>query len=84
MRCALTDTFDVALAAEGIDIAPTPFDGDPVDPNAQESLDYSATLAFENFTISLNPAEYEHADIDVHLIPLKSFYLHSKLFDNLC
>jgi hypothetical protein len=63
--CSGTDTFDVALAAEGIDIAPTPFDGDPVDPNAQESLDYSATLAFENFTISLNPAEYEHADIDV-------------------
>lgn len=63
--CSGTDTFDVALAAEGIDIAPTPFDGDPVDPNAQESLDYSATLAFENFTISLNPTEYEHADIDV-------------------
>ena len=63
--CSGTDTFDVALAAEGVDINPTPFDGDPVDPNAQESLDYSATLAFENFTISLNPAEYEHADIDV-------------------
>lgn len=63
--CSGTDTFDMALSAEGVDIAPTPFDGDPVDPNAQESLNYNATLAFENFTISLNPMEYEHADIDV-------------------
>jgi len=63
--CSGTDTFDIALASEGIDIAPTPFDGDPVDPNAQEQLDFSKSLAFENFSISLNPLEYEHADIDV-------------------
>ncbi len=63
--CSGTDTFDIALASEGLDIAPTPFDGDPVDPNAQEQLDFSKSLAFENFSISLNPLEYEHADIDV-------------------
>ena len=63
--CSGTDTFDIALASEGIDITPTPFDGDPVDPNAQEQLDFSKSLAFENFSISLNPLEYEHADIDV-------------------
>ncbi|MFH5831821.1 asparagine synthetase B [Halalkalibaculum sp. DA384] len=63
--CSGTDTFDIALAAEGVDIAPTPFDGDPADPNAQEMLDYSKTLAFTDFTISLDPTEYEHADIDV-------------------
>lgn len=63
--CSGTDTFDIALAAEGVDIAPTQFDGDPVDPNAQEKLDYDKTLAFEDFNISLNPYEYEHADIDV-------------------
>lgn len=63
--CSGTDTFDIALAAEGVDIAPLQFDGDPVDPNAQENLDYSKTFAFENFNIELSPFEYEHADIDV-------------------
>ncbi|MEX0844953.1 MAG: asparagine synthetase B [Balneolaceae bacterium] len=63
--CSGTDTFDIALAAEGVDIAPEQFDGDPADPKAQEKLDFSNTLAFENFEIVMNPAEYEHADIDV-------------------
>jgi len=63
--CSGTDTFDIALAAEGVDIAATQFDNDPVDPNAQEKLDFSKTLAFENFALTMNPYEYEHADIDV-------------------
>lgn len=63
--CSGTDTFDIALAAEGIDIAPTQFDGDAVDPNAQDNLDYSKTLAFEDFNIIIDPYQYEHADIDV-------------------
>ncbi|HET6528945.1 MAG TPA: asparagine synthetase B [Balneolaceae bacterium] len=63
--CSGTDTFDIALAAQGVDIVPTPFDGDPADPNAQQKLDFSNTLAFEDFTISLDPAEYEHSNIDV-------------------
>lgn len=63
--CSGTDTFDIALASEGVDIAPTPFDGDPPDPNAQQKLDFSNTLAFENFHIITDPTEYEHADIDV-------------------
>lgn len=63
--CSGTDTFDIALAAEGVDIAPEQFDGDPADPDAQSKLNYSETLAFQNFNIVLNPGEYEHADIDV-------------------
>ncbi|MDR9414952.1 MAG: asparagine synthetase B [Gracilimonas sp.] len=63
--CSGTDTFDIALAAEGVDIAPEQFDGDPADPNAQQKLDFDKTLAFEGFDITLNPAEYEHANIDV-------------------
>lgn len=63
--CSGTDTFDIALAAEGIDIAPTQFDGDAVDPNAQEHLDYTKTLAFDDFNIIIDPYQYEHADIDV-------------------
>jgi hypothetical protein len=63
--CSGTDTVDIALSAQSVDIAPTPFDGDPMDPNAQQKLDYSNTLAFTDFTISKDPSEYEHADIDV-------------------
>lgn len=63
--CSGTDTFDIALAAYGVDIVPTPFDGDPMDPNAQEKLDFSRTLAFHNFELERDPAEYRHANIDV-------------------
>ncbi|MBO6794352.1 MAG: asparagine synthetase B [Balneolaceae bacterium] len=63
--CSGTDTFDIALAAENIDIAPSPFDGDPVDPNAHELLDYAKTFAFKDFNIELSPYQYEHADVDV-------------------
>lgn len=63
--CSGTDTFDIALAAEGVDIAPQQFDGDPVDPDAQERLDFSKTFAFRDFNIELSPYQYEHADIDV-------------------
>lgn len=63
--CSGTDTFDIALSAEGVDIAPAQFDGDPADPNAQQQLDYNKTLAFTDFSLVMNPAEYEYSDIDV-------------------
>lgn len=62
--CSAPDSFDVALAAEGVDICDFMFDGDPIDPNAQKKLDYSKTLAFTNFTIVMNPYEYEISSID--------------------
>ena len=63
--CSGTDSFDVALAAEGTDICDVMFDGDPADPQAQNKLDFSKTLAFQNFTLVTNPFEYEFSDIDV-------------------
>jgi hypothetical protein len=62
--CSATDTYDIALAAEGIDICAEMYDGDPVDPNAQAKLDYSGTLAFKDFQLERNPLEYEYSDID--------------------
>ncbi|MCX7767827.1 MAG: asparagine synthetase B [Flavobacteriales bacterium] len=62
--CSATDTYDIALAAEGTDICEYMFDGDPMDPHAQEKLDFSKTFAFTGFTISRNPSEYEHSNID--------------------
>ncbi|MFA8451016.1 MAG: asparagine synthetase B [Bacteroidales bacterium] len=63
--CSAPDSFDIALAAEGVDICATPFDGDPMDPKAQEKLNFNNTFAFKDFTISKNPHEYEVSSIDV-------------------
>ena len=63
--CSATDSYDIALSAEGTDICHQVFDGDPMDPQAQEKLDYTKTFAFENFKISFNPMEYEYSNIDV-------------------
>ncbi len=63
--CSATDTYDIALAAENTDICHQVFDGDPMDPQAQEKLDYSKTFAFENFRIVKNLMEYEVSDINV-------------------
>lgn len=63
--CSATDSFDIALSAEGVDICETMFDGDPADPDAQSKLDYSKCLAFTDFTLVRNPLEYEFSDIDV-------------------
>ena len=62
--CSATDTYDIALSAEGVDICESMFDGDPMDPMAQQKLDFKKTFAFENFTISHNPYEYEYSSID--------------------
>jgi len=63
--CSATDSYDIALAADGVDICQPMFDGDPIDPNAQAKLNYDNCLAFQNFTISTDPYEYEYSNIDV-------------------
>ena len=63
--CSGTDSFDIALAADGVDICASMFDGDAADPKAQEKLDFNKTLAFQNFRLDTNPSEYEFSDIDV-------------------
>jgi hypothetical protein len=63
--CSATDSYDIALAAENVDICDVMFDGDPADPGAQSKLDFSKTLAFENFKLDMNPMRYEYSDIDI-------------------
>jgi hypothetical protein len=63
--CSATDTFDIALAATNVDICDQVFDGDPIEPNAQNKLNYNNSLAFENFKIESNPMLYEYSDIDI-------------------
>lgn len=62
--CSATDTYDIALAAEGVDICADIYDGDPADPDAQNKLDYSKTFAFKDFKLITNPLEYEFSTID--------------------
>ena len=63
--CSAPDSYDVALAAENVDICDVMFDGDPMQPDAQSQLDFSKTFAFKDFRISTNPAEYEISTIDI-------------------
>lgn len=51
--CSGAETIDVALAAEGIDIVSSEFDGDGIDKEAQQNLDFSKTLAFGDFLLEL-------------------------------
>lgn len=62
--CSATDTYDIALAAENVDICDVMYDADPPDPNAQQKLDFTKTLAFTNFSLERNPLRYEYSDID--------------------
>ncbi len=63
--CSATDSYDIALAAQGVDIAASIYDGTPQDPNAQSKLDFSSTLAFENFSLETDPLVYEYSNIDI-------------------
>ncbi|MDP4172444.1 MAG: asparagine synthetase B [Bacteroidota bacterium] len=65
--CSATDSYDIALAADNVDICDKMYDGDAPDPDAQKKLDFTKTLAFENFTLEMNPYVYEYSNIDVQL-----------------
>ncbi|MFM7216595.1 MAG: asparagine synthetase B, partial [Bacteroidota bacterium] len=62
--CSATDSYDIALSAEGIDICEEMFDGDAADPAMNKKVDYAKTFAFRNYKLSTNPYEYEFSDID--------------------
>ncbi len=63
--CSATDSFDIALSAEGIDICEPMFDGDGSDASYQSKIDYNKTFAFKNFILERNPNIYEFSSIDM-------------------
>lgn len=65
--CSATDTYDIALSAEGTDICESMYDGDRADPAAVEKLDYNQSLAFQNFDLVMNPLQYEFSNIDANV-----------------
>ncbi|UBM58819.1 asparagine synthetase B [Marinilongibacter aquaticus] len=62
--CNATDTYDIALSANGLDIVESPYDGDGADINADAKLDFSQTFAFQNFHLIYDPYVTEFSDID--------------------
>ncbi len=62
--CSATDSYDIALSADGVDICADIYDGDQADGNAQQKLDYSKTFAFKDFKLVENPYQYEYSNID--------------------
>ena len=67
--CSGTDTFDIALSAHQTDIVPPEYDGDPIDPDALNKLDFTQTFAFQNFRPIFNAHQYEHSNIDTRAPP---------------
>ena len=62
--CSGTDSYDIALAAQGTDMVESVFDGDPSDPNAQKKLNFTQGFAFQNYNIIKDPMVYEFSNID--------------------
>ncbi|WGH76023.1 asparagine synthetase B [Tenacibaculum tangerinum] len=63
--CSATDSFDIALAADGVDICEGMFDGDASEPNYQSKIDFNKTFAFKDFELIRNPTTYEFSSIDM-------------------
>lgn len=75
--CSATDSFDIALSAEGVDICEPMFDGDASDSNYQSKIDYSNTFAFKDYILERRPEKYEFSDIDMtdkRKIPMEKDY----------
>lgn len=75
--CSATDSFDIALAADGVDICESMFDGDASEPNYQAKINYANSFAFKNFTLDRKPEHYEFSDIDMtekRRIPMEKDY----------
>jgi hypothetical protein len=63
--CSATDSFDIALAADGVDICETMFDGDASDANYQSKMNYGNSFAFKDFILERRPEQYEFSNIDM-------------------
>lgn len=63
--CSATDSFDIALSADGVDICEPMFDGDPSEGNYQSKIEYSKTFAFKDYILDRKPDHYEFSSIDM-------------------
>ncbi|HEX3927130.1 MAG TPA: hypothetical protein VHW65_03975 [Gemmatimonadales bacterium] len=79
--CTATETLDLALASQGIDIAAAYADGTPMDPLASSKMHWDQALAFRDAQLELSPSLAVFSDIDGHQVnsanrqPLGAFTL---------
>ena len=75
--CSATDSFDIALAADEVDICESMFDGDASEANYQSKINYVNSFAFKDFILDRKPERYEFSDIDMtekRLVPMEKDY----------
>ena len=85
--CSATDSFDIALSAEGVDIAEAMFDGDASAMNYQSQINFNKTFAFKNYQLIRTPTTYEFSTIDMtrkRKIPKTSDYFSLVEFSAKC
>jgi hypothetical protein len=63
--CSATDSFDIALSADEVDICEPMFDGDASEAGYQSKINYSKTFAFTDYILERNPMVYEYSSIDM-------------------
>jgi hypothetical protein len=66
--CTATETLDIALAAERVDVAAAYADGTPMDPEASSKLDWSRSLAFRDAQLEQSGLIASFSDIDGHQV----------------
>ncbi|HON11182.1 MAG TPA: hypothetical protein PLE24_09970 [Chitinispirillaceae bacterium] len=66
--CSATNTLEIALSALGTDIVGSVYDGDGIDPQYRQKLNFDNCMAFENFQIQTDPLASYFGNIDVNLV----------------
>ncbi|MBI2072641.1 MAG: asparagine synthetase B [Gemmatimonadetes bacterium] len=66
--CTATETIEIALAAEGMDVAAPYADGTPMDPEASAKLDWSRSFAFRDVKLEQSSAIASFSDVDGHQV----------------
>ncbi len=66
--CSATETLELALGAELVDIAATYSDGTPADPDATRKMDWSRTMGFTDAVVQVGPSVNAFSDIDGHQV----------------
>ncbi len=66
--CGATETIELAMAAQGVDIAGPFSDGTPVDPDADSKMDWTNAFAFQGVHLEMSAGVNAMSDIDGHQV----------------
>jgi hypothetical protein len=72
--CGATETLELAMAAQNVDIAGPFFDGTPMDPDADSKMDWTRAFAFQNAHLEMSPGVNAMSDIDGHQVNVLQFF----------